>query len=146
MDSLRFLPPALGAVGRKAAFGAHSSTVHSTMTRGGAKLWAQVTAAYPDAGAIVRERPPGGAKDWNDPLRAQSQREPGAEPPRAPRVYRPRPLNDAPGWAQTTIPWFLGHGALISVSTRVLAGYLIRAHELWTEPWTNPWTRGLCSL
>jgi len=41
--------------------------------QGGAKLWAQVTEAYPGAGAIVRERPPHGAKDWNDALRAQGQ-------------------------------------------------------------------------
>jgi len=56
--------------------------------QGGAKLWAQVTEAYPGAGAIVRERPPQGGKDWNDALRAQSQsaRE-SAEPPRAPREY-----------------------------------------------------------
>ncbi len=56
--------------------------------QGGAKLWAQVSEAYPGAGAIVRERPPQGGKDWNDALRAQSQsaRE-SAEPPRAPREY-----------------------------------------------------------
>jgi len=40
---------------------------------GGAKLWAQVTEAYPGAAAIVRERPPRGAKDWNDALRDQRQ-------------------------------------------------------------------------
>jgi len=40
---------------------------------GGAKLWAQVTEAYPGAKALVRERPPRGAKDWNDALRDQRQ-------------------------------------------------------------------------
>ncbi len=40
---------------------------------GGAKLWQQVTETYPRAEAIVRERPPGGAKDWNDALRRQGQ-------------------------------------------------------------------------
>ncbi len=34
------------------------------------KLWAQVTEAYSCAEAIERERPPAGAKDWNDALRA----------------------------------------------------------------------------
>jgi len=37
---------------------------------GGNKLWAQVKEAYPRAEAIERERPPAGAKDWNDALRA----------------------------------------------------------------------------
>ncbi len=37
---------------------------------GGAKLWAQVKEAYPRVEAIERERPPAGAKDWNDALRA----------------------------------------------------------------------------
>jgi len=41
---------------------------------GGAKLWAQVKEAYPRAEAIVRERPPAGAKDWNDALRATPER------------------------------------------------------------------------
>jgi hypothetical protein len=36
---------------------------------GGHKLWQQVKEAYPRAEAIVRERPPAGAKDWNDALR-----------------------------------------------------------------------------
>jgi len=36
---------------------------------GGNKLWQQVKEAYPRAEAIVRERPPAGAKDWNDALR-----------------------------------------------------------------------------
>ncbi len=35
---------------------------------GGNKLWQQVKEAYPRAEAIVRERPPAGAKDWNDAL------------------------------------------------------------------------------
>jgi len=51
--------------------------------QGGAKLWAQVTEAYPGAGAIVRERPPHGAKDWNDALRIQTTRPEPVEPPRA---------------------------------------------------------------
>ena len=38
--------------------------------QGGAALWAQVKEAYPRAEAIERERPPAGAKDWNDALRA----------------------------------------------------------------------------
>jgi len=38
---------------------------------GGDKLWAQVQEAYPRAEAIVRERPPAGAKDWNDALQAE---------------------------------------------------------------------------
>ncbi len=33
--------------------------------------------AYPRAEAIVRERPPSGAKDWNDALRAMSERAEG---------------------------------------------------------------------
>ncbi len=41
---------------------------------GGATLWAQVKEAYPRAEAIVRERPPAGAKDWNDTLRATPER------------------------------------------------------------------------
>jgi len=41
---------------------------------GGNKLWAQVKEAYPRAEAIVRERPPAGAKDWNDALRAAPER------------------------------------------------------------------------
>nr|MDQ2827867.1 toprim domain-containing protein [Chloroflexota bacterium] len=46
---------------------------------GGAKLWAQVKEAYPRVEAIVRERPPAGAKDWNDALRAQDQQQERAE-------------------------------------------------------------------
>ncbi len=41
---------------------------------GGNKLWQQVKEAYPRAEAIVRERPPAGAKDWNDALRAAPER------------------------------------------------------------------------
>jgi len=41
---------------------------------GGNKLWAQVKEAYPRVEAIVRERPPAGAKDWNDALRATHER------------------------------------------------------------------------
>ena len=33
--------------------------------------------AYPRVEAIVRERPPAGAKDWNDALRAQGQQQGG---------------------------------------------------------------------
>ncbi len=53
---------------------------------GGAKLWAQVKEAYPRVEAIVRERPPAGAKDWNDALRAAPGRVegPGQEDDRAP--------------------------------------------------------------
>ena len=41
---------------------------------GGNKLWQQVKEAYPRAEAIVRERPPSGAKDWDDALRAVPER------------------------------------------------------------------------
>ncbi len=56
---------------------------------GGHKLWAAVKEAYPHAEAIVRERPPAGAKDWNDALRAQDRQQehtegPGQEDDRAP--------------------------------------------------------------
>jgi len=55
---------------------------------GGNKLWQQVKEAYPRAEAIVRERPPAGAKDWNDALRASQGREEsqsqGPEDDRAP--------------------------------------------------------------
>ncbi len=44
---------------------------------GGNKLWAQVKDAYPSTEAIVRERPPAGAKDWNDALRAALERTEG---------------------------------------------------------------------
>jgi len=49
---------------------------------GGDTLWKQVTEAYPRAEAIVRERPPAGAKDWNDAL--QAERGPQTTPDRAP--------------------------------------------------------------
>jgi len=49
---------------------------------GGNKLWAQVTEAYPRAEAVVRERPPAGAKDWNDALQAERGRQ--TAPDRAP--------------------------------------------------------------
>ena len=56
---------------------------------GGNKLWQQVKEAYPHAEAIERERPPAGAKDWNDALRAQDRQQertegPGQEDDRAP--------------------------------------------------------------
>ena len=53
---------------------------------GGHKLWAAVKEAYPHAEAIVRERPPAGAKDWNDALRAapESMESVGQEDDRAP--------------------------------------------------------------
>ncbi len=41
--------------------------------KGGATLWEHVKVAYPRAEAIVRERPPAGAKDWNDALRASNE-------------------------------------------------------------------------
>lgn len=44
---------------------------------GGAKLRQQVKEAYLRAEAIVRERPPAGAKDWNDALRAAQERAEG---------------------------------------------------------------------
>jgi len=49
---------------------------------GGDKLWQQVTEAYPRAEAVVRERPPADAKDWNEALQAQWERQ--ATPDRAP--------------------------------------------------------------
>jgi len=70
---------------------------------GGTKLWAQVKEAYPRAEAIERERPPAGAKDWNDarcatPERAEEQRaggRPGAGAwPRLQRARRTRPRLD----------------------------------------------------
>jgi len=62
---------------------------------GGAKLWQQVKEAYPRAEAIERERPPSGAKDWNDALRATSDRVegPGQEEDRTPGRGR----SQAPG-------------------------------------------------
>jgi len=50
---------------------------------GGDKLWAQVQEAYPRAEAIVRERPPAGAKDWNDALQVQREQDRQATPDRA---------------------------------------------------------------
>jgi len=50
---------------------------------GGDKLWGQVQQAYPCAEAVVRERPPAGAKDWNDALQAQRERDRQATPDRA---------------------------------------------------------------
>jgi len=41
--------------------------------KGGATLWEHVKVAYPRAEAIVRERPPAEAKDWNDALRASNE-------------------------------------------------------------------------
>jgi len=38
-----------------------------------------VKEAYPRVEAIVRERPPDGAKDWNDALRAQERPQERAE-------------------------------------------------------------------
>ena len=66
---------------------------------GGAKLWQQVKEAYPRAEAIVRERPPAGAKDWNNALRAAPGRAegPGQEDDRAPSRSRGRaPGRDEP--------------------------------------------------
>jgi len=37
----------------------------------GATLWVHVMEAYPHAGAIVRDAPPGRTKDWNDALRQE---------------------------------------------------------------------------
>ncbi len=51
---------------------------------GGAKLWQQVKEAYPRAEAIERERPPAGAKDWNDALRAAQERAQAQEEARTP--------------------------------------------------------------
>ncbi len=39
--------------------------------------WRRVQDAYPDAGAITRDRPPAAVKDWNQAL--QQQRERGQE-------------------------------------------------------------------
>jgi len=55
---------------------------------GGDKLWAQVREAYPRAEAIVRERPPAGAKDWNEALQAERGRQ--ATPDRASESERSR--------------------------------------------------------
>ncbi len=42
---------------------------------GGDLLWAQVQEAYPRAEAVVRERPPAGAKDWNEALQVERGRQ-----------------------------------------------------------------------
>jgi len=66
---------------------------------GGNLLWEQVKEAYPRAEAIVRERPPAGAKDWNDALRAAPGRAEGQgqEDDRAPsRGHRRAPGRDEP--------------------------------------------------
>jgi len=55
---------------------------------GGDKLWAQVQEAYPRADAIVRERPPAGAKDWNEALQAEWGRQ--TAPDRGPEPEKPR--------------------------------------------------------
>ena len=59
---------------------------------GGTKLWQQVKEAYPRQEAIVRERPPAGAKDWNDALRTLPGRVegPGQEDDRTPGRGRGR--------------------------------------------------------
>jgi len=67
---------------------------------GGNKLWQQVKEAYPRAEAIVRERPPAGAKDWNDALRTAPERaeRQGQEDDRAPGRGRGHaPSRDEPG-------------------------------------------------
>jgi len=68
---------------------------------GGNKLWQQVKEAYPRAEAIVRERPPTGAKDWNDALRVMPERAEGPgqgkEDDRAPGRGRGRASRDEPG-------------------------------------------------
>jgi len=55
---------------------------------GGDLLWAQVQEAYPRAEAIVRERPPAGAKDWNEALQAERGRQAAAD--RAPEHEKAR--------------------------------------------------------
>ncbi len=47
---------------------------------GGDFLWAQVQEVYPRAEAIVRERPPVGAKDWNEALQAERSRQGAPDP------------------------------------------------------------------
>jgi len=56
--------------------------------RGGDTLWRRVQEAYPRAEQIVRERPPGGVKDWNDALRAARERQEEQDHRR--EVERPR--------------------------------------------------------
>ncbi len=55
---------------------------------GGVKLWQQVKDAYPRAEAIVRERPPAGAKDWNNALQAEREQYGQATLDRMPRADR----------------------------------------------------------
>nr|MDQ2829608.1 DUF3991 and toprim domain-containing protein [Chloroflexota bacterium] len=59
---------------------AHRALVHCGFDNdaGGATLWERVKEAYPRAEAIVRERPTGGAKDWNDALRASREQDAAA--------------------------------------------------------------------
>jgi len=57
---------------------------------GGVKLWQQVKDAYPRAEAIVRERPPAGAKDWNEALQAQREQDRQAAPDHAPEPEKSR--------------------------------------------------------
>jgi len=68
---------------------ARHALIHCGFDRdaGGDTLWARVRERYPDAGALVRELPPTGAKDWNDALRPQLQR--GAAP--TPAAHAPTP-------------------------------------------------------
>jgi len=56
---------------------AHHALVHCGFDNdaGGATLWERVKEAYPRAEAIVREKPPAGAKDWNDALRAGQEKD-----------------------------------------------------------------------
>jgi len=56
---------------------ARHALIHCGFDRdaGGDTLWARVRERYLDAGALVRDRPPTGAKDWNDALRQQSARQ-----------------------------------------------------------------------
>jgi len=55
---------------------------------GGDLLWKQVQEAYPRAEAIVRERPPVGAKDWNEALQAERGKQ--GMPDRAPEPEKTR--------------------------------------------------------
>lgn len=55
--------------------------------KGGETLWARVRERYPDHGAIVRDRPPTGCKDWNDALRRTLERQ-GAGPREEPAQQR----------------------------------------------------------
>jgi len=55
---------------------------------GGDLLWKQVQEAYLRAEAVVRERPPAGAKDWNEALQAERGRQ--SAPERAPDPEKAR--------------------------------------------------------